>query len=166
MGGAKYLRQLKTGRIYLFDVNLAKRKDMVEYDPDKAERMIKAKENRIKELKDRSANLSQSIPQEVIADAKKLADLDKEIEDLENKEIAELTGEDLKDPKTEEELEQERRQDIIDKDPEIQKIDAMKTKDDARSYITAEYGEVPDESLKLVELKEMATTLRINRLFE
>ncbi len=168
--GQRYLIQAVTGRLYVYSKELAIRNDMSEYDPETAEYRIKKKQERLKELKEAPPKL---VDPKILENAELEADLDRQIEEEEQKLLkSQLVeqGVDIDDDeiKTEEELEQEQMQEIINKDPEINAIEAMTDIQEVIDYIGEEYGiEVEyDSELDLHHYQGKAITLRTERLFE
>lgn len=167
--GQRYLRQAKTGRIYVYSKVLALRKDMSEYDPVTAEYRIKKKQERLKDLKEAPPVI---IDPEIIKNADIEADLDRKIEEEEQKILKEQLKkqgiEQEPETKSEEELEHERRQEIIDTDPEIKAIEAMTEIQEIIDYVGEEYGQEMefDPELELHHYQAKAIILRTERLFE
>ena len=163
---ARMLRQLGTGNLFIYTDILAKRKDMVEEaDPAIIKVRLEASEKRLAELKTKPT--APVVTEEAIKDSVRLAEVEKEISDIENKRIAETKGLKLEEPaKSSEEKEAARKQEIVDNDPEIVKIKAMTEKDDIETYVKIEYGEEIDKRQKLEALKDRAIALRTERLFE
>lgn len=166
----KYLRKLGTSRVFIFSDRLAKRKDMVLHDPELTKQQIEAKKTRLAEIKALQENPEAlKIAPTVLSDAEELNRLDSEIAKEEAKLEEMTTGIPTQEPdkaKSEADLEAERRQEIIEKDPDISKIEAMKEKKDVDDYVKEEFGESLDLRKGLKELKKIAIQKRIDRLFE
>uniref|UniRef100_A0A6M3JPH2 Uncharacterized protein n=1 Tax=viral metagenome TaxID=1070528 RepID=A0A6M3JPH2_9ZZZZ len=168
---AKYLRQMRTGRVYVYDETLAKRKDMVDHDPDMAKRMIEAKKKRLEEVQAMRMNpdLNPPVDPSILSDSEELAKIEAALEEEERKLEELLSGgpkpEDVK-PKTDEDIALERRQEIINKDPDIAKIEAMTEKKHVEAYVMEEFGVDIDLRKGLPTLKADAIQLRVDRLFE
>ena len=175
MAEQRWLRQLKTGRIYPWTHTLSKRQDMVPYDPDVAQARIEALKNIVK---DREASLPS--PEDVVKHTKEVqgaARLARELTDLENRAFSDAPerekGADEALPsnqppgKSAEEVAAEERQKRIDADPHIQELAGMTTKKPLIDYMAREFGQTVDEKGKNVEaLRNMATNMRIERIFE
>jgi len=176
----KYLRQLKTGTIYIRTPELAARPDMVPYDEETALKRIDALKNLIQERKQAAAELAESGGDEAklaIEVSKKLAELEEQANSLvemekkafeaiseeteEEKEIRKADG-----IKTEEEILEEQRQERIDNDKEIVAIRAMTNKNQVMEHVLRLYGRDMDRTKKLSEMKEFAIGLRIARMDE
>jgi len=161
----KLLRQLITGRIYAWTKILAARKDMTEYDPDIAKKRLEAAKKRLEELED--APVIPSVDKKALDESAELAEVENKIKETETKQAAKSAGAKEKEkPKTPEQIEAERRQEIIDKDPDIIKIKAMVDKKDVEDYVLQEFGEDIDRRHDLDDLKDRAIHLRTERLFE
>ena len=163
---ARFLRQLKTGRLYPYTATLAKRADMVPHDTESAQRRIEALKRRVEDMD--SAPQEQSITKEDLDQAKEIADLENildkpdETEDEGNEEI---TPE--RKFQTDEEIEEEEKNKRIAEDPDIIKINKMRKKAQVEEYLLVEFGEeVSSSDLKLDDMKRIAVDFRINRLFE
>lgn len=177
----QYLRQLKTGHIYIWTPTLAKRKDMVPLELDTAKKRIEAMQRAIEEKQARiaalreNASLGNQVADEAKMIAQKLAELESQFEQLEKTEEKLLTGQpdeqetDLKPNsklETEDEILMAERKRRIDEDPEIQRIRAMTTKNQIEEYMLREYGIEIDRKKTMAELKAAAEEARIGRIFE
>ena len=166
----KYLVQSGTGRIYIFSKELAKRKDMAEFDPDRAKIRIERKKRHLEDLQ--TENRTVGISKEILDTVAEETAIDKQIEAIEmanlKKQLKEEGVEVEPETKTEEELEQEAREQTINNDPDIKKIEAMTSIDEVEEYIAIEFGEELDmpEDADLDTYKAEALNRRINRLFE
>jgi len=180
----EYLRQLKSGHIYIWTAALAARKDMLPLDPDKAETRIAALQNKIQAQRDRITALTAEGGRvrmnEEAAKAKELAqrltELETESAALDQQE-AKLVDESLTpnmessdikpaEPQTEEEVLAKNRQEKIDSDREVQDIRAMRTKNQVKEYMLREYGEELDDKMLLPQLKAFAEATRVKRMEE
>ena len=185
----KYLRQLKSGHIYHWTPQLAKKRDMVPVDLEEAEIRIVAAQKKLEELKARRAAgilANEEVTDKKLAAAsanfKKLAEIEAEINTLEEqeraraevarkREEAEARGEappeiPAQAPLSDEEKAQAKRARILAEDPEIDKIKSM-TKQEIDQYLQENYGIKSDLSrTKLEDLREKALDVRVNRVLE
>lgn len=178
----RYLRQLKTGRIYIYTPHLAKRSDMVEETLESAEARIAAmKESKqatdvsleeIARRKEEAAKLT--------SNAAEIARLEKEAEESRSAQVkkaeAEILGEQKlnpddvvksKDSAAMKALEEEdRKSKILTQDEEYNKVLEMKEKKEVLDYLAISYGikEDPKKSFQL--LKNVALAKRSERVFE
>jgi len=178
----KYLRQLKTGRIYLWTRTLSKRADMVDFDPETAELRIKAmREN----FALRNIKLTDAQIMEEREKAEHAADVSKVLTDLENAQEAEFQekekprpvlmkgDEDIKDKiiadkdTSDDEIEEERLRLAMEKDADVIKIMGMNKKSQVEAYMIEEYGKRIDTDGKSLQLlKNIAIDARAERLQE
>jgi hypothetical protein len=167
---ARYLRQLKTGRLYIWNRITAERKDMVEFDPDKAKVRIVANQRILEEYKGKQTPEQEAAHSEETADAARIA---AELTATEN--AIDSIGEpqlpdappDQKPQESPEDAEAQRRRDLIDNDEEIKQIEALGTGADLVKYIEKEYGEKYDaRKMKPEELRTIARKLRVGRIME
>lgn len=167
---AKYLIQRGTGKIFHSTPILAVRRDMTEYDPETAERRIKALQTRLEDMKGAKFDLpkdADELGDKARQDGKTIANLEGAIIDREKEIVKETTGVDPDEDvvkKSDEEIETERQEKLIEEDPEISKIHQMTAKKEVTDYALEEFGQVIDGSLK--ELKKQAVALRTERLLE
>lgn len=164
---AKYLRQLKTGRVYIWSPYLAKRKDMVEYDPTLADMRIQKARERLEALKAEADEITVAMDPKITADSQELATIEAEIDKLEEEKAIKAAGgnsEDVK-PKTQEEIDAEEKQKVINEDPEIKKIEAMDEVSQVKEYIALEFG-IESKKTTLENIKKEAIERRVDRLFE
>jgi hypothetical protein len=170
-----YLRQLKTGRIYPWTPTIAKRKDMVPYDPELAEAMIQALKDIIAQMQ--AANAVDPEQQaKHVSNVKAAQDLAAELNELEaqafgdgeEKEKKVETAAPGQPPgKTPEQQQEQERQSVIDADPHIKEIMAMAKPKQIMDYLKREFGVTVEEKGKSVEaLRNMAINHRIDRIFE
>lgn len=171
-----YLRQLKTGTIYVFTDLLAKRRDMVPYDDDQAKARIRA----IKAmLEKREPNLAQGEIESKEAAAIKvtameLSGLEATLEAVENdeqkaiEEAALPDGKRLNDeePVTSEEVAEQVRQDVLDKDPKYNKATSLKSRNEVEEYMLLEFGQEIEISRPFKDLKQYAVEQTANRVLE
>lgn len=174
----RFLRQLGSGTIYHYTETLAKRGDMVPFDQDQAKIRIDAAKKNLADLKKLRGPEAQAIHTEAMLKARETSDtltkLEREIEDetaaieADGKKGIDDSG-DIKTKNrilTDEEIELERKDAIIAKDPHILNIMSMKSKKEVRAYLLAEFGEDPGEEAKYDVLKNIAIGKRTDRLFE
>lgn len=184
-----YLRQAGSGHIYAWTPQLARRPDMIPYDDNAAKVQVEALKKRIAKLKalEAAGRLeSGTVTDKVMADASlnsaALARLEGEVATLEDmhrirseaarkaKEAEEKGEAPPPDPTanmTTEEKEAARIKGLVDNDPEIQKIRAMRSKQEVADYMAENYGEVRDpETGKFDALKDEALALREARIIE
>jgi len=171
-----YLRQLKTGTIYVFTDLLAKRRDMVPYDDDQAKARIRA----IKAmLEKREPNLAQGEIESKEAAAIKvtameLSGLEATLEAVENdeqkaiEEAALPDGKRLNDeePVTSEEVAEQVRQDVLDKDPKYNKATSLKSRNEVEEYMLLEFGQEIEISRPFKDLKQYAIEQTAKRVLE
>ena len=167
---SKYLIQKATGRLYTYTDALAARADMSPYDPETAQRRIDAARLRLENLKAEKVEVPNKMDEataQAHQDARTLADLEMNIKDEEKRILIETTGQDPDDDtvkKTDEEIETDRQQKLIDEDPELSKISAMTKKEEVKAHALEGYGQEIDGSLK--EMKAIVKDLRTKRLLE
>lgn len=182
---AKYLRQLKSGHIYIWTPELAKRKDMVPLEAQSAEKRIQALQQKLAEQQTRIESMRApdgSIKQD--EDAMQAAELAKRLTELEaqsaaldkqEREVMEgITDEDaatnlkekLSNTVSEEEIAEAQKKEAMDNDPEIMEIRGMRTKNQVEEYVLREYGEEIDRRKTVPELKAYAEGLRWERMQE
>ena len=177
----RYLRQLKTGRIYIYTPKLAKRADMTEINLETANTRIQA-------LKAQMAEATVT-PEEIAKrkqEASKLTQVSEEIARLEreaeevrkaqvDKAEKELLGDqkfnpdDLvktKEPLTKVEEEEDRKSKILANDQEFNKVLAMREKKEVLDYLAASFGITEDPKKTLPLLKNIALEKRKERVFE
>uniref|UniRef100_A0A6M3XRZ2 Uncharacterized protein n=1 Tax=viral metagenome TaxID=1070528 RepID=A0A6M3XRZ2_9ZZZZ len=178
----KYLRQTGSGHIYHWTPALAKRPDMVPYDEETARIRMEQLQRRLAEIKARKEageKVTAGNPNiTMIEQAKELANLETEVERLENEErvadeakaMEEALGKgDVKaegKTLTAEEIEAEAKEKKIETDPQVRAIRAMDSTDDIEAYMLQEFGENIDKRRSLKSLKEYAEMKRIDRMFE
>ena len=163
----KFLRQKLTGTIYQWTSTLAKRSDMVDYDPITAQKRIEAlKAQRAAEAA--TGPVEPAITPEMIDQAKELTDLENELDAKAEAETQESTDiETKKRFQTDEELQQEEKDKMIDKDPHIIAIKNMKKKPQVEEFLLKEYGiELDPENMTFKEMQAEAMRLRTTRMFE
>ena len=174
---AKFLRQLKTGTIYVYTDILAKRRDMVPYDENAAKTRIKAIKNM---LEQRKPNILQGEAQSkeaaaIKADAMELTSLENQLEAVENAEQKAIEDSALPEggrditverPLTTEEAAAQDRQDILDKDPKYIKATGMRSRNEVEEYMLLEFGQEIEISRPFKDLKEYAVEQTVKRILE
>lgn len=171
----RYLRQLKTGRIYIVPNNLDQhpgitlRKDMVPFDPEKARKRIEANKQIIEDAKSERDPKAQEEHAKKVADlaalAKDLTATENMIDDLREENLRQEL--DLKEPpKTTAEMEAERRANIVESDEDIKTIKGMRKVETVAKYIEKEFGEDIPVGISLEAIKDLALDLRAKRIFE
>jgi hypothetical protein len=182
----RFLRQLKSGTIYHWTPILARRKDMVEIDPESAKTRIRALkgqlESRIATIKnpERLAAAKQRI-ETITKLSQELNMLEGDLlaaEEAEKQEAeAALLGEKPKlqpndiDPSKKGEIdpvvaEEERKGRIMGEDKEYQSILAMRTKQEIIDYLAANFATIADPKQPLEKLRHVALEKRKERVFE
>jgi hypothetical protein len=170
-----YLRQLKTGRIYPWTPTIARRRDMVPYDPDLAAARIQVLKDIIAQRK-AADTVDPEIQAKHVTNVKAAQELASELNALEEqafgdgsekeKKVETATAPDAPGPNAEEQAEKE-RQATIEADPHVKEIHAMAKPKQVIDYLKREFGVVVDEKGKSLEaLKNMAINQRIDRIFE
>ena len=165
----RYLRQLKTGRIYQYTDTLSKRIDMVPIDLETARRRIEANKAMLAEVQ------AATTPEQVAIrkdDVEALAKTASELTETENV-IDALHQQQLQQqppppaPVTSAEQATEKEtQKIIEADEEIQQINGMTKPAQVNKYLKREFGVEAVSTDDLEALKLQAIQLRTNRLFE
>lgn len=180
---SRYLRQVGSGHLYLWTETLAKRKDMVEEDLETVQRRIDA-------IKERKKLREAALQNELAAHGKEVSALTAaslELSALEAEEIEFQANQKKKeeyasaiDPKllkpddlvkreremTAEEIEEDRKSRILANDKEYQSVLAMRSKDAITLYLQENFGVLPDDKMKLEQLRVLALTKRAERIFE
>lgn len=173
----RYLRQLGSGHIYHWTPTLAKRKDMVIYDPELAKSRIEALNQRLADEKAQQTPEAIAEHQKAMADAQQdahiITDLEQQLErsrEIERAEIENLEkGQDIKPEEkimSDQDIELERRDKILATDPHIKNIMGMTSKNQVEAYVLQEFGEDLDRRKSLGDLKNYALKKRTDRLFE
>jgi hypothetical protein len=135
---------------------------MVPYDPDDAKVRIEALKRRLADLEAQPKETE--VNEELIGDVKEIAELEKKIKEKEDlKAGIKIEG---KKEKTEEELDAEERQIIIDKNPEIRKIREMKKSKEICEFIEIAFGKKLDGRENIESLRKTALELQTERIFE
>lgn len=171
-----YLRQLKTGTIYVFTDLLAKRRDMVPYDDAQAKARIKAIKTMLEKREpDLAAGAIESEEAAAIkTTAMELSGLESTLEAVENDEkkaIEDATlpsGKKLNDeaPVTPEGVAEQVRQERLDKDPKYKKATDLKSRNDVEEYMLLEFGQEIETSRPFKDLKAYAVEKTVNRILE
>jgi hypothetical protein len=179
----RYLRQIGSGHLYGWTETLAKRKDMVEEDLETVQRRIEA-------IKERKRLRQTSLAGELIAQGQELSALTAaslELSTLESEEIEIMSNQRKKeeyvsaiDPRllkpddlvkreremSAEEIEEDHKSRILAGDKEYQSVLAMRSKDAITLYLQENFGVLPDDKMKLEQLRVLALTKRAERIFE
>lgn len=171
-----YLRQLKTGTIYVFTDLLAKRRDMVPYDDAQAKARIKAIKTMLEKREpDLAAGVIESEEAVAIkATAMELSGLESTLQAVENdekkaiEEAALPDGKKLNDetPVTSEEIVEQARQERLDKDPKYKKATGLKSRNEVEEYMLLEFGQEIEISRPFKDLKAYAVEKTVNRILE
>ncbi len=169
----QYLRQLGTGHIFIRTEALAKRKDMVPYDPEVAKiRITQIKEALAASQKEENLEEMKKAAEEISSTAKELTELEKKAEEAikeEEAKIASESGQEIQPGariETDEETPEQAAKRKIDEDPQIMKIRGMTRKAQVEEYMLMEFGTPIDTSKTLAELKQFAEQARIQRMAE
>ena len=165
----RYLRQLKTGRIYQYTDILSRRTDMVPLDLATAKKRIEANKAMLAEVETAKTPEQIAIRQ---ADVESLAQVASELTETENQ-IDDLHQQQLQNQppppvavtSVEQAVEQE-AQKVIEADEEINQIKGMAKPAKVIKYLKREFGADPISTDDLEALKLQAIQLRTNRLFE
>lgn len=163
----RFLRQLKSGTTYHWTPTLAKRGDMVDYDPITAQKRIEAL--KAQKMASDENPAPPAITPEMLAQSQELTALENEMNaEVEAEETAK--NEDIQTKKrvlSDEELEAEAREKTLQEDAQILAINGMKKKNQVEEFLLREFGvELDPENMTLKEMKEEAIRLRTTRLFE
>jgi len=181
----RYLRQLKSGHIYVYTEALAKRPDMVPYDPEVAKaRIAQMKQDTearraakkgpkvapsegpsLKEMRENRAIASELTDLENQAGAEREADL-KAIEDEGKSEKEKARDKVTFDGKTAEEVKELTEEKVVNNDPKIQKIGNYKQKKQLKQFVLIEFGIELDDTKPLKVLKDEAVAMQKARIFE
>ena len=174
---ARYLRQLKTGTIYVFTPILAKRRDMVPYDAAQAKARIGAiKTMLLKRQPDLAEGESVAAEAaQIKAEAMELTGLEATLEATESAEEKAIEdaglpeeGKKLNDetPVTSEEVAEQVKQDRLNDDPKYQKAMGLRSKNDVEEYMLLEFGQEIEISRPFKDLKAYAVAQTVNRILE
>ena len=172
----RYLRQLKTGTIYVYTDLLAKRRDMIPYDDAQAKARIAAIKSM---LEKREPNLEQGVLQSkeagaIKATAMELSGLEATLdarEKADEKAIEEAAlpdGKKLNDetPVTSEEVAEQVKQDRLDQDPKYKKATSLKSRNEVEEYMLLEFGQEIEISRPFKDLKAYAIEKTAKRILE
>lgn len=172
----RYLRQLKTGHIYVHTETLAKRRDMVPFEEKNARARIEAMKNVIasrqptlSEVKSQAEDAAQAK-----AAAMELTGLENQLNDeqeAEQKAIDDAAlpdGKKLNDeePVTAEEAAAAQRQSILDEDPKYKKVKAFKSRNQIEEYMLLEFGQEINIDRAFKDLKQYALDCTSKRILE
>lgn len=172
----RYLRQLKTGHIYVHTDLLAKRRDMVPFDEKQARARIAAMREM---LEKRTPTMSEVKTQaedaaQVKAAAMELTNLENMVEAEEKAEEKAIEDAALPDgkklddqePVTSEEATAAQRQSILDQDPKYKRVTAFRSRNEVEQFMILEFGEEIDVSLPFKTLKDYALEKMTRRILE
>lgn len=174
----RLLRQTTSGHIYGWTPTLAAMADMVPYDTEEAHRRIealkalKAQRKADKEPDSEEARLYREEMASAQNTAKELTELEKQVfgdEAIDKTRVDAAENaepEPLNPVKTDEEIEDDRRNKVIASDTQVQRIMGMRKKADVEAYILTEFGVSVEAEAKLETMKSQAINLRTERLFE
>lgn len=172
----RYLRQLKTGTIYVHTDILAKRRDMIPYDDAQAKARIQAIKTMLEKREpDLAAGVIESKEAAAIkATAMELSGLESTLEardEIDQKAIEEAAlpdGKKLNDetPVTSETIAAEVRQDRLDKDPKYKKANSLKSRNEVEEYMLLEFGQEIEISRPFKDLKGYAIEQTEKRILE
>lgn len=174
---AKYLRQLKTGAIYVYTDLLAKRRDMVPYDSAQAKARIGAIKTML--LK-RQPNLAEgeivaAEAAQIKAEAMELTGLEATLEANEGAEAKAIEDAALpndakklndQEPVTPEKAAEQLKQDMLDDDPKYQKAMSLRSRNDVEEYMLLEFGQEIEISRPFKDLKAYAIEQTAKRILE
>lgn len=171
----RYLRQKTSGHIYIYTDALAKRLDMEDYEPEVAEKRIRALQTRLAELQERKAGalaIDVEAVQKMQNDSHTIAQLERQIRAEENALKAgteEEESETLKKdeaPKNEAEILEKERQERIEADVTVQRIKKMRTKAEVQEFMLIEFATELDPEMSLKDMKDKAVEAQVGRIFE
>ena len=173
----RYLRQLKTGAIYIMTPILAKRRDMVPYDADQAASRIEAIKtmllNRIPTPGEASASAEEAVL--VKASAMELSGLEAKLESVEKAEEKAIDDAALSEidkiideekPIVSVQTEEQLMQDRLDADPKYRKVIGFKSKNQVEEYMLLEFGQEIEVSRPFKDLKAYAVEQTTKRILE
>jgi hypothetical protein len=139
---------------------------MVDFDPITAQKRIDAL--RAQQEASQNINAEPSITDEIRDQAKELTDLENKLE-LEQDE-KEAEGQDIETKRrvmTNEELDAEAREKLIQEDPGIMAINGMRKKAQVEEFILREFGiDLDPQNMTLKQMQAEAVRLRTERMFE
>jgi hypothetical protein len=139
---------------------------MVDFDPITAQKRIDAL--RAQQEASQNINVEPSITDEIRDQAKELTDLENQLE-LEQDE-KEAEGQDIETKRrvmTNEELDAEAREKLIQEDPGIMAINGMRKKAQVEEFILREFGiDLDPQNMTLKQMQAEAVRLRTERMFE
>ena len=177
MATVRYLRQLKTGTIYVYTDILARRRDMVPYDENEAKTRIHAIKNILasRESDPVEGAVMSKKAEAVKAAAMELTGLEATLEANERAEEKAIEdaglpekGKKLNDetPVTSEEVAEQVKQDRLDQDPKYKKAVSLKSKNDVEEYMLLEFGQEIEISRPFKALKAYAVAQTAIRILE
>ena len=173
----RYLRQLKTGAIYILTPILAKRRDMVPYEAEQAKSRIAAIKTMLlnRQPSPEEADASAEEAALVKASAMELSGLEAKLESVEKAEEKAIDDQALSDidtvidderPVISEQTEEQLMQDRLDADPKYSKAMAFKSKNQVEEYMLLEFGQEIEVSRPFKDLKAYAVEQTTKRILE
>ena len=173
----RYLRQLKTGAIYIMTPIWAKRRDMVPYDAEQAKNRIAAIKTMLlnREPNPEEADASAEEAALVKASAMELAGLEAKLENVKNAEEKAIEDAALPDggkaitdeqPITTEQAAEQLKQDMLNDDPKYKRAMAMKSRNEVEEYMLLEFGQEIEISRPFKDLKQYAIDQTAKRILE
>lgn len=165
----RHLRRIGDGALYPWTPTLAKRKDMVIMDDEKAARRLSAIREQIADTKKPMEPQDKAKAAEAAKKSAKLAleltEAEKELDAL--REQPPMPDVEKKPVETPTDIEENTREKRILNDPDMNAILAMSTGAALAKYIRREFGEEADaRSTSVGDLRKQALELRTNRIFE
>jgi hypothetical protein len=152
-------------------VAVASNTNIVRFPADKAKVRIEATKEMIRNveavLSPEQQTAHKNTVAEMQADAREIVRLEQTLESLHERPLPESPEDDdgSQGNKTPQQLETERMAELLDADPHIQQIKAMKKPKDVARYIAREFGETVDpDKVPLNELRDMALNMRAKRI--
>jgi len=173
----RYLRQLKTGAIYIMTDILAKRRDMVPYDAEQAKNRIAAIKQMLVNRQPNPEDFDASAEEAALvkASAMELAGLEAKLENVEKAEEKAIEEAALPDdakklndqePITNEQAAEQLKQDMLNDDPKYQKALSLKSRNEVEEYMLLEFGQEIEISRPFKDLKAYALEKTVNRILE
>ena len=173
----RYLRQLKTGAIYIMTPILAKRRDMVPYEAEQAKNRIAAIKTMLlnRQPSAEEADASAEEAALVKASAMELAGLEAKLESVEKAEEKAIDDQALSDvesviddekPVISEQTEEQLKQSRLDGDPKYSNVMAFKSKNQVEEYMLLEFGQEIEVSRPFKDLKAYAAEQTAKRILE
>lgn len=174
---ARYLRQLKTGAIYVYTDLLVKRRDMVPYDAEQAKNRIAAIKTMLLKRQPDIAE-GESVAAEaaqIKAEAMELTGLEATLEANESAEVKAIEdatlpeeGKRLSDetPLTTKQAAEKLKQETLGEDPKYKKAMGLKSRNEVEEYMLLEFGQEIEISRPFKDLKAYAIEQTAKRILE